>query len=109
MILKLSKPILDSNKKYVKKLEYDLYNLTIKDFNNVEKIYFNFTMCKEENLIQESHFIYKMCAFFVSCCKINNDLSFVEFLKIKGKDGRRITKIVDDFFIPESFNDKKKD
>lgn len=109
MILTLKKPILDSKSNYIKKLEYDLHDLTIKDFNNIEKLYFNLTQNSEENLIQESHFTYKMCAFFISCCKINKNLSFVEFLRIKGKDRRRITDIIDNFFIPKEFLSKKKD
>ena len=109
MILVLNKPILGSNGAYIKKMEYDLYGLTIKDFNDVEKLYFNLTQNNAENLIQESHIIYKLCAFFISCCKVDKNLSFVEFLRIKGKDKRRVENIVDEFFVPKDIINKKKD
>ena len=109
MMLVLNKPILDTNNNYVKKLEYDLYNLTIKDFNNIEKLYFNLNFNNTETLTQESQFIYKICAFFISSLKFNKNLSFVEFLRIKGKDRRRIVNIVEGFFIPNELMSKKKD
>ena len=110
MILNLNKPIKDNRDKYIKCLEYDLYDLTIKDFNSIEKIYFNLMQDNNaEYLIPESQLIYKLCAFFISSCKFNKNLSFVEFLRIKGKDKRRIVKIIDNFFIPKEIISKKKD
>lgn len=110
MILNLHKPIKDSNDNYIKSLEYDLYELTIKDFNNIEKLYFNLMQDNNtEYLIPESQTIYKLCAFFISCCKINKNLSFMEFLRVKGKDKRIIVKIVDNFLIPSEVISKKKD
>lgn len=99
MILNLNKPIKDNKDKYIKCLEYDLYDLTIKDFNNIEKIYFNLMQDNSvEYLISESQLIYKLCTFFISSCKFNKNLSFAEFLRIKGKDKRRIVKIIDNFY-----------
>ena len=61
MILNLNKPIKDNKDKYIKRLEYDLYDLTIKDFNNIEKIYFNLMQDNNaEYLIPESQLIYKL-------------------------------------------------
>lgn len=109
MILDLRRPIKDSNDNYIKRLEYDLYDLTIKDFNNVEKLYFNIMQDNSEYLVPESQLIYKLCTFFISCCKANKNLSFTEFLRVKGKDRRKIVKIVDNFFIPSELTIKKKD
>lgn len=110
MILDLHRSIKDSKDNYIKRLEYDLYDLTIKDLNNVEKLYFNLMQDNNsEYLVPESQLIYKLCAFFISCCKINKNLSFTEFLRVKGKDKRRIVKIVDNFFVPSELTSKKKD
>lgn len=109
MILYLKKPIKDSNGKYIKKLEYDFESLTIKDLNNVEKLYFSLTQGLRENVLYKCDSVYMHLCFFVACAIKNKDLSFVNFMKISGRDQRNIIRIAENNTFWEELKIKKKD
>lgn len=108
MILFLKKPIKDSKGKSVKKLEYDFNDLTMKDLDNAESLYFSLTQGVVENIIYKDSDTFLHLLFFIACAKKNTDLSFVKFMQIKGRDAKNIIDISRNNFLDRKLFDKKK-
>lgn len=107
--LKLIKPILDSEGNKTEELVFSFDDLKIEDIEKAEMLYFTFTQGLGEVVLYRCTTTFKLNLFFIACARHNKNLSYINFLNVKGQDKNNILRIVEKAFIPPQLIDKKKE